>query len=126
MLYPAELRAHGEKRLILSYSAARKSRGVTMRNPFVWEVQVRREVLDDEWAELRNLPYSIWRDIVTSGPMAKTVEGRDGRTYRVVVTAQWDRGSDVRVTLALTRPRGFRRRLLRQTFVVTPQNAVHV
>src|SRR5687768_1296 len=34
------------------------------RDPFAWEVQVRREVLDEELARLRELPYSLWRGML--------------------------------------------------------------
>ena len=51
------------------------------RNPFVWEIQVRREVLDDEIARLREVPYSLWKDVLTK-PISKVVNGRDDKPYR--------------------------------------------
>ena len=98
---------------------------MSLSDPFVWEVQARRDILDEEWSRLRELPYVVWRDVVRRGPIGKEVEGNDHRTYRIVVTAEWDQGSDVRVTLALRQRTGLRRRLLRQTFVITPTNQVH-
>ena len=74
MLYPAELRAR--ETAILSYSAGRGM----LRNPFVWEVQVRREVLEQEVARLRELPYSLWHDTI-GRQVCKSARGRDNRTY---------------------------------------------
>jgi hypothetical protein len=92
------------------------------RTPFVWEVQVRREVLDEEIGHLRELPYSIWREII-GRPMIKNSRGRDGRTYRVRTTATFTApgSDDIRVVVALETP-GLRRRLMRQSFVITPDN----
>ena len=98
---------------------------MSLSHPFLWEAQARRDVLDEEWSQLRDLPYIVWRAIVLGGPISKVVTGSDQRAYRVVVSAEWDQGSDVRVTLVLTQPTGLRRRLLRQTFVMTPTNRVH-
>jgi len=91
------------------------------RNPFVWEVQVRREVLDDELARLRGLPFSVWREIVGT-PISKIVKGRDNRRYRVRIAAEYYGAGDIHVSMALSHAGGLRRRLLRQTFVITPQN----
>jgi hypothetical protein len=92
------------------------------RAPFVWEVQIRREVLDEEMTQLRELPYSIWREII-GRPMVKSSRGRDGRTYGVRTTASFTApgSDDIRVVVALEIP-GFRRRLMRQSFVITPEN----
>jgi hypothetical protein len=92
------------------------------RDPFVWEVQVRREVLEEEVSNLRELPYSLWRELLTR-EMTKTATGRDNRPYRVRVTAEWlrDGSEDIRVTAVLESP-GFRRSLMRQDFVITPDN----
>jgi len=92
------------------------------RNPFVWEVQVRREVLEEELSHLRELPYSLWRDMLQR-EMIKSATGRDNRTYRVKVTAAWaGRDSeDIRVTVTLEKS-GLRRKPLQQTFVITPDN----
>ena len=116
MLYPAELRAR--ETVILSYSAGRQM----IRNPFVWEVQVRREVLEAELARLRELPYSLWHDVVGQ-QVCKSARGRDDRLYRVRVSATWahDGFEDIRVVVALETP-ALRRRLMRQSFVITPDN----
>ena len=92
------------------------------KDPLVWELQVRRELLEGELAELRSLPYNVWRDVV-GHPMWKHALGRDERTYRVRVSPSWAReeSEDVRVTIALETP-SFHRRLLRQSFVITPAN----
>lgn len=91
------------------------------RTPFVWEVQVRREVLEDEMERLRELPYSLWRDVLRS-PLTRTAVGRDGRTYRLHVTANWAApgSDDIRVSIALKSTLG--RSLLADSFVITPDN----
>lgn len=92
------------------------------RLPFVWEVQIRREVLEDELAKLRDLPYSIWREVVAS-PLSRPVTGRDGKAYRLKVTARWaTRGSeDIRVSVTL-QSSALRRALLNESFVITTDN----
>jgi hypothetical protein len=92
------------------------------RSPLVWEVQVRRELLEGALAELRGLPYSVWRDVVGHA-MSKHAQGRDERTYRVRITPAWERdgSQDVRVTVALETA-SLHLRLLRQSFVITPDN----
>lgn len=97
------------------------------RYPFVWEVQVRREVLDSELGHLREVPYSLWKHVV-SAPLTKLVTARDNRPYTVTVWAEYlSRDSeDIRVTLSLARARGLGRTLISQTFVITPENQVRV
>lgn len=92
------------------------------RPPFVWEVQVRREVLEDELAKLRELPHSLWREVIAS-PLARGVTGRDGKPYRLKVTAAWaERGSeDIRVSVTL-QSSALRRSLLNESFVITADN----
>ena len=92
------------------------------RAPFVWEVQVRRELIEDELAQLRELPYSIWRDMV-GGTLRKTAKARDNRVYRIQTSVAWARPGteNIRVTVALETG-GFGRRLLSQSFVITPDN----
>ena len=92
------------------------------RTPLLWEVQVRRELLEAELAELRGLPYSVWRDVV-GRPMWKSARGRDERKYRLCVIPSWARegSEDVRVTVALETP-SLHRPLMRQSFVITPDN----
>ena len=92
------------------------------RTPFVWEVQVRREVLEDELARLRELPYSLWRELL-GRPMVKRSTGRDQRTYRIKTTAAWAHtgSEDIRISVVLE-TLALRRRLMRQSFVITPDN----
>jgi hypothetical protein len=96
------------------------------RNPFVWEIQVRREVLDDEIARLREVPYSLWRQVMKS-PISKIVTARDNKPYQLKVSAEFVRDSeDIRVTLSLARRALIRRGLMRQTFIITPENTFRV
>jgi len=92
------------------------------KTPFVWEIQVRQEVLDAEIARLREIPYSVWLGVITR-PMVKEALGRDNRTYRVQASARMARpGSrDIEVAIDLESP-GLRRRRMRETFVITPDN----
>jgi len=92
------------------------------KNRGAGEVQARRDLLETELAELRGLPYSIWRDVVGRS-MCKPAVGRDDRRYRVSVTPSWAAAGsrDVRVTVALE-TNGWHRRLLRYSFVITPGN----
>jgi hypothetical protein len=93
-----------------------------MRAPFVLETQVRREVLDDEMVRLREVPYTLWRQVVVS-PIKKVVTARDNRHYLLRVTAEHLRDSpDIRVTMALATTGLLRRNLMRQNFVITPDN----
>ena len=96
------------------------------RNPFVWEIQVRREALDDEMMRLREVPYSLWRHVIAA-PIRKTVTARDNKVYALRVTAEFVRGSDdIRVTMSLARQAVFRRKLMRQSFVIAPDNTFKV
>ena len=74
------------------------------RNTFAWEIQVKREVLDDEMARLREIPYSLWREVVHA-PISKIVTARDNKPYMLKVTAEFVSGGsdDIRVTLSLVR-----------------------
>ena len=93
------------------------------RNPFVWEVQVRREVLDDEMGRLRDVPYSLWRDVIKA-PISKVVKARDNKPYLLRVTAEFapDASEDILITLSLARASMLRRGLMRQTFTITREN----
>lgn len=93
-----------------------------LRNPFVWEVHVRREVLEDELARLRELPYSFWRDIV-GRQVCKNARGRDERMYRIRVSPVLAQpgSDDIRVDIALETP-ALHRRLMRQSFVIMPDD----
>jgi len=84
--------------------------------------QAKRELLEAELAELRGLPYSIWRDVVGHS-ICKSAIGRNDRRYRLSVTPSWALAgsSDVRVTVVLETS-ALHRQLLRQSFVITPDN----
>ncbi|MEO8078567.1 MAG: hypothetical protein ABI818_19735 [Acidobacteriota bacterium] len=92
------------------------------RSPFVWDVQIRRQLLDDELTSLRELSYGLWRDVV-GRQMWKTTPGRDNRNYRIRIAASWmkDGSDDIRVVVDLQKG-AFHRRLLRQSFTITPEN----
>jgi hypothetical protein len=96
------------------------------RNPFSWEIRVRREVLDDEMIRLRQIPYALWQDVVKT-PISKLVTARrqgvpvacDGRLHD-------GRTEDIRVTMSLARTTLLRRGLISQTFVITRENTIRV
>lgn len=92
------------------------------RSPFVWEIQVRRELLEDEIGRLQELPYSLWREMIGRA-MVKTAKARDAKTYRIRTTATWaaSGGEDIRVVATLETA-GLHRRLMRQSFVIMPDN----
>ena len=91
------------------------------RSPFVWEVHVRRELVEDEIARLREVPYAVWRDAI-GVTREKTVTGRDSREYILSVAANWARrgAEDIRVTITLSGSAQIRRALLQQEFFVAP------
>jgi hypothetical protein len=93
-----------------------------IRGPFAWQILVRREVLEDEIARLRQLPYTLWRDVV-GREVVKTARGRDERTYRLRVTAVWAEAGrdDIRIIVRLETP-ALHRPLMRQSFVITADN----
>jgi hypothetical protein len=126
MLYPAELRAPVWETYHFSVCSTRLM-GLMSRNPFVWEIQVRREVLDDEMARLREIPYSLWKDILKK-PISKVVNARDNKPYLLRVTAELspDGSGDIQVTMSLARARMIRRGLMRQTFTITRENTFRV
>ena len=126
MLYPAELRAPVWETYHFSVCSPRLM-GLMSRNPFVWEIQVRREVLDDEMARLREIPYSLWQDILKK-PISKIVTARDDKPYLLRVTAELspDGSGDIRVSMSLARARMIRRGLMRQTFTITRENTFRV
>jgi hypothetical protein len=84
--------------------------------------QARRELIEQELTALREVPHSLWRDLV-GRPMRRTVRGRDDRVYRIRTTVDWaEPGSDhLRVTVALESG-ALGRRLQSQSFVLTPDN----
>ena len=79
-----------------------------MTGQFVWQVHLRRDVLDDAVEELRRLPYEALRELVDQ-PRTKRVLGRDSKQYDLRVTAQWVNGGagissrDLDITVQLTR-----------------------
>jgi len=93
-----------------------------VRAPSEWRAQIRREVLDQEIECLRELPHSVWVDLLRA-PMTRRATGRDGEAYRLkVAAARAARGSDhVRVTVTLQTAL-LRRSLMRASFVITPDN----
>jgi len=101
--------------------------GLLSRNPFVWEIQVRREVLDDEMARLREVPYSLWKDVLKQ-PISKVVKARDNKPYRLRVTAELthDGSEDIVVSMSMARAGIIRRGLIRQTFIITRENTFRV
>jgi hypothetical protein len=92
------------------------------RQPFVWQVQVRREMVEDEIAHLRELPYGLWQETIGS-PMTKVITGRDQKNYTVRVSAKWDApgSDDIRVTVTLLGG-ALKRRLHEDSFVITSSN----
>lgn len=88
---------------------------------FVGHVHVRREALDEAVQQLQDLPYSVWSDVIQS-PLIKTVTVPNGTSYRITVTAKWNRlySDDIRVTIRLNA--GWFRRALRESFVITSEN----
>jgi hypothetical protein len=92
------------------------------RNPTFSDPQIQWELLQAELAELRGLPYCIWRDVVGRA-ICKHALGRDERRYRLSVTPSWtlDGTKDVRVTVSLE-TRSLHRLLIRRSFVITPDN----
>ena len=94
------------------------------RSPFVWEVQVRREVLEEEITHLQELPYSVWFGLVGRA-VFKIAKGRDTKPYRIRTAAAWAMpgSEDIRVSVSLETT-GLHRRLMRQSFVITPDNRI--
>ena len=92
-----------------------------MEQLFVGHVHLRREALDEAVQQLQDLPYSVWSDVIQS-PLIKTVTVPDGKSYKITVTAKWNRlySDDIRVTVRLNA--GWFRRTLRESFVITSEN----
>ena len=80
------------------------------------------ELLVEELVHLRELPYSLWSEVVDA-PLSKVVTGRDGREYRFTLEARkaHDGSDNIRVSVSLKR-QSFRYRSLRDGFVITPDN----
>jgi hypothetical protein len=92
------------------------------RSPSTWQAQVRRELIQEGLERLREVPHSLWRDVVGC-PMQKTAKARDNRDYRIHTTVDWADSAheNIRVTVALETGSLGRRRYS-QSFVLTPQN----
>src|SRR5262245_36790301 len=92
------------------------------KNTASTNLETHLELLQAEVAELRGLPYCIWRDVVGRA-ICKHAVGRDERHYRLSVKPSWavDGSRDVRVTVSLE-TRSLHRPLMRQSFVITPDN----
>ena len=96
------------------------------RSPFVWEVQVRREILEEEISRLQELPYSVWLELVGRS-VFKTATGRDVKTYRIRTTTVWAMpGSEAIRVIVTLETTGLHRRLMRQSFVITPDNHITI
>ena len=92
------------------------------QQPFVWEVHLRRDALEDALEQLRDLPYGVWRD-VTRSPITKKVEGRDGKTYKITVSADWTLPGSEEIRVTVTLQPGWFRRPLQESFIVRPEVA---
>ncbi len=92
-----------------------------MEQLFAGHVHPSREALDETVRQLQDLPYSVWSDVIHSR-LIKTVTVPDGKSYRITVTAKWNRlySDDIRVTVRLNA--GWFRRALRESFVITSEN----
>jgi len=77
-----------------------------------------RTALDHAIAELRDLPYSVWREAVTD--RSSCTRPVPGGGSRLDIEADWHKGTDdIHVTITLTR--GWRRGLT-DGFTITPTN----
>src|SRR5688572_17833965 len=92
------------------------------RSPSTWQAQVRRELIEEELERLREVPHSLWRDVV-GRPMHKTARARDNRAYRIHTMVDWADSAheNIRVTVALETG-SLGRRVFSQSFVLTPEN----
>jgi hypothetical protein len=94
------------------------------RQPFVWEVHVRRDMVEDELSRLREIPYSVWRDVVGVA-RTKQVTGRDNRVYTVTVLADWARSQSEYITVTLTLSGGgLRRSRIQERFTISPEGQI--
>jgi len=94
------------------------------REPFVWEVHLRQDVLDDAVDELRRLPYPVLREIIKV-PLRRTTLGRDDRKYRLTVTAQRVSGTSEDIQITVRLKRGWFGKTLRESFIVSPAGTSH-
>lgn len=95
------------------------------RQPFVWQVELQREVLEQEVAQLSELPYSLWREIIDV-PMRRELAGRDGRSHILRIEATWlHRGAaEIRVDVTIRRAGLHLLPALGESFVITPDSRV--
>ena len=93
-----------------------------LHSPSMLQAQVRRQLVEEELAKLREVPHSLWRDVI-GRPMRKTARARDNRAYRIRTTVDWAEpgSSNIRVTVVLETA-SLGRRLQSQSFVLTPEN----
>lgn len=92
-----------------------------IRRPFTWKVQLRRGVLDEALGQLRDLPYSLWREVIGT-PMRRTVLSRDSHPYELTIRAELTSDDNVRVTVSMKSRGLLGRTILRDGFVITPEN----
>lgn len=94
---------------------------LTPAQPWVWQVAVRRELLEEELDYMRALPYSRLHQMVAKR-VKRTVVGRDGRHYRIFVRAAWSdpEPTNIRVTVTVRGP-GLRLSSLSDSFVIAPE-----
>ena len=91
------------------------------RPPFVWEVQLFQDVLDDAVNELAQLPFAVLRRIVHT-PLKKSVLGRNGKKRRLTITAEQPGGVDGAVHVVVQLRRGWFGQALTHGFTVNPPN----
>ena len=90
--------------------------------PSMLQAHVRRQLVEEELSKLREVPHSMWRDVI-GRPMRKSARARDNRAYSLRTVVDWaEPGSaNIRVTVVLE-TRSLGRRLQSQSFVLTPEN----
>src|SRR5689334_21217824 len=76
MLYPAELRAHGKA---AHFNVSQPTTPMT-HAPSMLQAHVRRQLVEEELSKLREVPHSMWRDVI-GRPMRKSARARDNRAY---------------------------------------------
>ncbi len=98
------------------------------RRPSGWKVRVGTGVPDtiveEEIAQLRDLPYSVWREIIDA-PRTKT-RTQGGKAYAVRLEATWAApdSEDIRVTVAARTAGWSFHPALRKSFVITTDSRV--
>ena len=85
-------------------------------------MHLRRNALEDALEQLRDLPYSVLRDVIRS-PLTKNVEGRNGKTYKITVSADWTLPGSEEIRVTVTLQPGWFRRPLQDSFIVRPEVA---